>query len=63
MSAVENRVRVHVPSKGAKVGRLRVIDKYSIISPTIMKSQNRMAKDSVVSRLKTGDIYFLIMQC
>lgn len=40
---------------GARVGRLRVIDKKSTISPTIMKSQNRMAKDSVV--IKDGDRY------
>jgi DNA (cytosine-5)-methyltransferase 1 len=33
---------------GIKCGRARVINRESISSPTVLKSQNRMAKDSVV---------------
>lgn len=33
---------------GAACGRLRVIDQESTFSPTFLKSQDRMAKDSVV---------------
>lgn len=43
---------------GEKVGRLRVIEKNSIISPTILKSQNRMAKDSVVIKTEDGRYLF-----
>lgn len=63
MSAVEhNTLRDVTHSKsiqdGEKVGRLRVIEKNSIISPTMLKSQNRMAKDSVVIRTEYGRYLF-----
>jgi DNA (cytosine-5)-methyltransferase 1 len=38
---------------GAACGRLRVIDRESTCAPTFLKSQDRMAKDSVV--VKNGD--------
>jgi len=43
---------------GAKSGRLRIIEKNSIISPTVLRSQDRMAKDSVVIRLEDGRYLF-----
>ena len=42
---------------GAACGRLRVINKDSVCSPTFLKSQDRMAKDSVVVELE-GRYYF-----
>ena len=43
---------------GSKCGRLRVINKDSLFSPTLLKSQNRMAKDSVVIETEDGRYLF-----
>lgn len=40
--------------KGLEGGRARIIDAESIVSPTILKSQNRQAKDSVYIRMADG---------
>jgi len=44
--------------KGIETGRLRIINSESKYAPTILKSQSRQAKDSVVIQKDTGEILF-----